>query len=512
MAADGIFISYRREESAGVAGRLYDRLVARFGRARVFMDVEGIDPGTDFVEAIERAVSSCRALIVIIGPRWTTVRGSDGQRRLDDPRDFVRLETSAALNRGIRVLPVLVDGAAMPREADLPEDLIPLVRRQAIEVNHKHWESSTNDLLRALAQVLDEDESSMGDRIPTHRRWGFAALLASLPLLAILALAFWTPGQQPAQEAAELDPAAVAATPAGEAAPETPAEIPAPPPVTDMDPIPLRTAPAQDETAASETAPAQQPVRVPTRPAESVTPVPTVVAASPKAEPAVTAAPQRVLPTAEPPPSPDPAAAVATIEPSIPSPLPQPGEQWTYSIQGMWPTNRERTYVFGIEATDDEVIRETMTEITPSGTRSLPAVRWTGAKPEVVQRPGKLPEFSPYLAAFEGISDSTRWRGVSTPSYSGQWDGWHTTGRVVRFEDVSVPAGQFRAWKAEIWSTRSATGGLTSARLEPVTVRYEIWFAPSEKRYVKLVRTIESAANSNIERDVFELRSVSKKD
>ncbi|MDV7395171.1 toll/interleukin-1 receptor domain-containing protein, partial [Arthrospira platensis SPKY1] len=121
MATDGVFISYRREETAGFAGRLYDRLVSRFGRERIFMDVEGIDPGVDFVEAIERAVASCRALVVVIGPGWSSVADKNGNRRLDDPQDFVRLETAAALRRSIRVLPVLVNDANMPREEDLPE-------------------------------------------------------------------------------------------------------------------------------------------------------------------------------------------------------------------------------------------------------------------------------------------------------------------------------------------------------------------------------------------------------
>ena len=91
---DGIFISYRRDDSAGYAGRLYDRLSAHFGADRVFMDVEGIEPGTDFVDAIERAVASCRVLIVLIGDEWLNAKDTSGRRRLDDPHDFIRLETS----------------------------------------------------------------------------------------------------------------------------------------------------------------------------------------------------------------------------------------------------------------------------------------------------------------------------------------------------------------------------------------------------------------------------------
>lgn len=151
---DGIFISYRRDDSAGYAGRLYDRLAAHFGTERVFMDVEGIEPGLDFVVAIEEAVASCRVLIAVIGDEWATAADAAGRRRLDDANDFIRLETGAALQRGIRVVPVLVGGAVMPQIADLPDDLKSLTRRQAIEINHKQWEASTGELIRTLESIL----------------------------------------------------------------------------------------------------------------------------------------------------------------------------------------------------------------------------------------------------------------------------------------------------------------------------------------------------------------------
>ncbi|WP_372661891.1 toll/interleukin-1 receptor domain-containing protein, partial [Hydrogenophaga sp.] len=151
---DGIFISYRRDDSAGYAGRLYDRLAAHFGADRVFMDVEGIEPGLDFVDAIEDAVDSCRVLIAIIGDEWTHGTDAAGRRRLDDPNDFIRLETGAALRRGIRVVPVLVGGAVMPLATELPEELKALTRRQAIEINHKQWEASSGELIRTLEGIL----------------------------------------------------------------------------------------------------------------------------------------------------------------------------------------------------------------------------------------------------------------------------------------------------------------------------------------------------------------------
>ncbi len=152
---DGIFISYRRDDSAGYAGRLYDRLVSHFGAERVFMDVEHIEPGTDFVVAIEKAVESCRVLIALIGDEWLDITDAQGRRRLDDPNDFIRLETSAALKRDIRVVPVLLDGAAMPNLDDLPEDLQSLVRRQAVELTHKQWDATSGELIRTLEKILD---------------------------------------------------------------------------------------------------------------------------------------------------------------------------------------------------------------------------------------------------------------------------------------------------------------------------------------------------------------------
>jgi len=101
---EGIFISYRREESAGHAGRIYDRLRERFGRDRVFMDVSAIEPGVDFVEAIDRAVGSCAVLLVIIGRRWLDCTDGAGRRRLDDPRDFIRLEVGTALRRNLAIM------------------------------------------------------------------------------------------------------------------------------------------------------------------------------------------------------------------------------------------------------------------------------------------------------------------------------------------------------------------------------------------------------------------------
>jgi hypothetical protein len=111
----GIFISYRREDSAAYAGRLYDRLSAHFGAAQVFMDVDDIPPGADFAWHIDAKVDSCDAMIVVIGKEWLSARSAEGQLRLSDPNDFVGLEVSLALQCGMLVVPVLVGGHKYPR-------------------------------------------------------------------------------------------------------------------------------------------------------------------------------------------------------------------------------------------------------------------------------------------------------------------------------------------------------------------------------------------------------------
>src|SRR4051794_24243491 len=106
--ASRIFISYRREDAAADAGRLADHLSQRFGRDRVFLDVNAIDPGADFVQVLHSALDQTAAVLIVIGPRWVTVSAADGTRRLDGAADFVRLEVEAALGRTIPVVPVLV--------------------------------------------------------------------------------------------------------------------------------------------------------------------------------------------------------------------------------------------------------------------------------------------------------------------------------------------------------------------------------------------------------------------
>jgi hypothetical protein len=149
-----IFISYRREDSGASAGRLDDRLREHFGRDNVFMDIDTIEPGLDFTEVIERTVASCDILIALIGRQWLTSTDAAGQRRLDDPEDFVRREVATALRRDIRVIPVLVQDTPMPRAATLPDDLQPLTRREALELSDTHFHRDVDELIGVLDRVL----------------------------------------------------------------------------------------------------------------------------------------------------------------------------------------------------------------------------------------------------------------------------------------------------------------------------------------------------------------------
>jgi hypothetical protein len=155
-ASGRVFISYRREETAYPAGWLYDRLADRYGGGQIFKDVDSIQLGDDFVEVITTAVGSCDVLLALVGDEWLTIADAHGRRRLDDPDDFVRLEIEAALTRNVRVIPILVDGASMPRADQLPASLAGLVRRQALELSPARFDFDTNRLLKVLDKTLAE--------------------------------------------------------------------------------------------------------------------------------------------------------------------------------------------------------------------------------------------------------------------------------------------------------------------------------------------------------------------
>jgi hypothetical protein len=161
-----IFISYRRDDSEGEAGRLFDDLVRSFGEDSVFMDVSGINPGMDFRKAIDDNVASCGVLLAMIGPAWCSMRNNAGARRLDDPNDFVRLEIASALARNIAVIPVLVHDAKMPRPEELPDNLKDLAFRNSVEITHARWNSDVQLLTQALERYVSP--GAPADTQPVH--------------------------------------------------------------------------------------------------------------------------------------------------------------------------------------------------------------------------------------------------------------------------------------------------------------------------------------------------------
>lgn len=154
-----IFISYRRGEDSGAAGRLYDRLEHTFGPERLFMDVDNIPPGEDFVRVLEGQVAACDVLLALIGRGWLTATDDAGERRIANPDDFVRIEIASGLAQGKRVIPVLVNDAKMPKASELPQDLVPLARRQAVRIVHDRFRDDAERLARTLEKALADAEA-----------------------------------------------------------------------------------------------------------------------------------------------------------------------------------------------------------------------------------------------------------------------------------------------------------------------------------------------------------------
>ena len=196
----GAFISYRRDDAAGYAGRLHESLERRLGPAQVFRDVDTLRPGQDFVQAIEERLAACRVMLVVIGREWLYARLPSGARRLEDPYDFVRLEVAAGLARSdVLVVPTLVEGAAMPAASDLPDDMRPLARRHAVSVRDETWDADVD----RLVALIESTEPVLGQRAATAARWlrspnrrVWLPVVAGLGLLVALAIATRTATRQ----------------------------------------------------------------------------------------------------------------------------------------------------------------------------------------------------------------------------------------------------------------------------------------------------------------------------
>ena len=184
-----IFLSYRRDDSAGFAGRLADALEAEFGTGSVFRDVDDIRPGEDFIQAIESHLRQVGAVLVMIGPSWLAT-GADGQRRLDDAGDFVRQEIQAALASGKPLIPLLVSGATMPAEAGLPDGIAGLARRQAVVLSDSNWRGDVERLVASLRPLLPDRGGA-----PVKRRWmlGLAGAAVGLVAIAWATQVWWKP-------------------------------------------------------------------------------------------------------------------------------------------------------------------------------------------------------------------------------------------------------------------------------------------------------------------------------
>src|SRR5262249_55943197 len=176
-----IFINYRREDSISIAGRLYDRFSHTFGRKNIFMDVDHIPAGVDFEAHLNSQVAACEIMLVVIGPRWLEAKDENGGRRLGKPDDFVTIEIVTALNRNIRVIPVLVEGARMPRVGELPDPLKALARRQAVERGQLHFGRDAEALVERVSEALKA-------RLGWQRPWRGKAIAGAAAAVLLLLL------------------------------------------------------------------------------------------------------------------------------------------------------------------------------------------------------------------------------------------------------------------------------------------------------------------------------------
>jgi hypothetical protein len=177
-----IFISYRRADSGGTAGRLRDRLVRIFGEQDVFMDVDSIPGGVDFAADLNRQIAECRVFLAVIGPNWLDEKDESGARRLNNPDDLLSKEIAAALARDpsvVSVIPVLVDDARMPKADKLPDPIKPLARRNAVEVRNAQFARDAEALATTVRESLGKERTWLGWRRTAAVVCGAALVLVS---------------------------------------------------------------------------------------------------------------------------------------------------------------------------------------------------------------------------------------------------------------------------------------------------------------------------------------------
>jgi len=185
----GIFISYRRSDNPDATGRIYDRLVAEFGKAQVFKDVDSIPLGQDFRGHLNDIVAHCGVMLAIVGPGWMDARNAAGKRRLDEADDFVRIELEAALARDIPVVPVLVGHAPIPLASELPESLASMAFRQSINVRpDPDFHNDVTKLVGAMRGILGPDaprpEQPVSSKAAASRSRMWMGVCAALAVVA----------------------------------------------------------------------------------------------------------------------------------------------------------------------------------------------------------------------------------------------------------------------------------------------------------------------------------------
>jgi hypothetical protein len=217
----GVFISYRREDGGGYAGRLFDILSAHFGRTNTYMDLDTIKGGDDFAAVIEEKVGQCSVLLAVIGERWLTITGENGGRRLDMAGDFVRLEIAKALERHVRVVPVLVGGAGMPRASDLPDDLRPLADHQAMDLRDAHFHADAG----LLIDLLNRTVPGLGNRRWAQSRRFATAMASTAAAAAVVGGLLLLRHMRPAVEVSHDSPAQTQVAPANGPIAKGPADI-----------------------------------------------------------------------------------------------------------------------------------------------------------------------------------------------------------------------------------------------------------------------------------------------
>lgn len=190
MIKKRIFISYRRSDSAGHAGRLYDYLREYFGADRIFFDVDTIKPGADFEQKIKAELDNSSVVLVLIGNQWLATKDTNGNKRLEDPHDYVRLEVETALNKDFTVIPVLLQGVSMPSGNELPEPVSDLSRRNAIKLSDEHWNSDLRLLTAILKNALGVSGSLKEQRIKRYRQIVFILSILGATLSIVNNLIF----------------------------------------------------------------------------------------------------------------------------------------------------------------------------------------------------------------------------------------------------------------------------------------------------------------------------------